>query len=89
MKTVTRTYKVYGLDGHRQSESFNHSYKWDFSENNNTRILEVFNSDKTGTNDYTIIKITRNTASECEDELDGQITDGIFENCRVGKIEEI
>ena len=30
-----------------------------------------------------------NTAEECEEELNGQIVDGLFENYKVGKIEEI
>lgn len=86
---VTKSYKVYGFLGHRQRESFNKSYKWDFSEDDNVRIIEVENSDKTGTNDYTIVRITRNTDEECEAELNGQISDGIFENSNVGDIEEI
>ena len=86
---VTKSYKVYGFLGHRQRESFFESYKWDFSEDDNVRIIEVENSDKTGTNDYTIVRITRNTAEECEAELNGQISDGIFENSNVGDIEEI
>ena len=86
---VTKLWKVYGFLGHRQRESFNKSYKWDFSEDDNVRIIEVENSDKTGTNDYTIVRITRNTAEECEAELNGQISDGIFENSNVGDIEEI
>ena len=86
---VTKSYKVYGFLGHRQRESFNKSYKLDFSEDDNVRIIEVENSDKTGTNDYTIVRITRNTAEECEAELNGQISDGIFENSNVGDIEEI
>lgn len=86
---VTKSWKVYGFLGHRQRESFNKSYKWDFSEDDNVRIIEVENSDKTGTNDYTIVRITRNTAEECEAELNGQISDGIFENSNVGDIEEI
>ena len=67
---ITRAWKVNGVLGHRQRESFNKSYKWDFSEGDNVRI-------------------TRNTSEECEAELNGQITDGIFENSRVGFIEEI
>ena len=86
---VTKSWKVYGFLGHRQRESFNKSYKWDFSEDDNVRIIDVENSDKTGTNDYTIVRITRNTAEECEAELNGQISDGIFENSNVGDIEEI
>lgn len=86
---TTRTWKVYGLSGHRQRESFGDSYRWDFSTPDSVRIIEVLNADKTGTNDYSIISITRNTAEECELELDGQISDGIFENSRVGRIVEV
>lgn len=86
---ITRTWKVYGAEGHRQRESFNKSYKYDFSKENDVRIIEVENSDKTGTNNYSVVKITRNTSEECQDELDGQISDGIFENSRVGIVEEI
>ena len=86
---VTKSYKVYGVDGHRQRESFNDSYKYDFSEDDEIRIIEVENSDRTGTNDYSIVHITRNTIEECEEEFSGQLSDGIFENSRVGKIEEL
>lgn len=86
---VTKTWKIYGMDGHRQRESFNKSRKYDFSENGKVRMLEVKNSDKTGTNEYSIIRITRNTPEECEKELEGQLSDGIFENSRVGKVIEI
>ena len=44
---VTRAWKVYGTEGHRQRESFFPSYQYDFSnEQNGTRIIEVDNSDK-------------------------------------------
>lgn len=86
---VTRAWKVYGMGGHRQRESFNESYAYDWTEGESIRKIEVENSDKTGTNEYSIIRITRNTAEECERELDGQISDGIFENSRVGEIVEI
>lgn len=86
---VTKIWKVYGLDGHRQKQSFNNSFRYNFSEDNKTRIIEVMNSDRTGTNYYSIIKITRDTAEECERELKGQISDGVFENCRVGLVEEV
>lgn len=62
---ITKSWKIYGIfDGktrHHQRESFNDSYKYDFSKNDDVRVIEVLNSDKTGTNDYTILKITRNT----------------------------
>ena len=47
---VTKMYKIYGAEGHRQRESFNNSQRYDFSKNGKTRILEIFNQDKTGTN---------------------------------------
>ncbi len=87
---VTRSWKVYGAPGHRQGASFTKSERWDFSADwCGTRIIEAENADKTGTNEYTIFRVTRNTAKECADELDGQITDGYFENYRVGRVEEI
>lgn len=85
----TRTWKVYGADGHRQRESFNESYSYDFSTVHGLRKINVMNSDVTGTNNYTIVMITRDTFEECENELLGQISDGIFENSRVGAIDEI
>lgn len=86
----TRAWKVFGRDGHPQQESFAESHTYDFSdEYDGTRIISVLNADKTGSNDFSIIKITRNTRGECASELDGQLTDGIFENSDVGKVEEI
>lgn len=86
---VTKAWMVYGRLGHRQRESFNPSYEYDFSKNGKTRIIKVENSDITGTNEYSIIRITRDTAKECKEELQGQISDGVFENSRTGKIKEI
>lgn len=87
---VTRSWKVYGADGHRQRESFFESYTHDFSNTEDgVRIIEVENSDKTGTNEYSIIRITRNNADECEHEFFGQLYDGVFENSRHGRYEEI
>ena len=86
---TTRTWKVYGADGHRQRESFAPSHINEFTRNGERIVLEVENSDKTGTNEYSVVRITRNTAEECEQELWGQISDGTFENSRVGKVEEV
>lgn len=87
---ITRSWKVYGVDGHRQRASFGESVSWDWSnDQNGIRIFEADNFDKTGTHDYTIVRITRNTPEECEAELSGQLSDGFFENCRVGMIVEI
>lgn len=89
MATITRVWKIYGTVGHRQRMSFGESFVWDFSKDGDVRVLELQAADKTGTHDYVIFKITRNTAEECERELWGQITDGTFENSRVGNVEEI
>ena len=86
----TRSWKVYGLEGHRQRESFCDSYINDFSnEKDGVRIIEVLNHDKTGTHEYSIIRNTRNTEEECESDFWGQLSDGVFENSRIGKIVEI
>ncbi len=86
---ITRAWKVYGAPGHRQRESFMPSYKYDWSENGFPRIIEELNSDVTGTNSFSIIQITRHTAEECENEFWEQLSDGVFENCRTGNVEEI
>lgn len=90
---ITKMWKVYGAEGHRQRTSFWPSVRYDWTGKHErikgTRIFEAINSDKTGTNDYTIIKITRDTAEECDAELEGQISDGYFENSRTGKVIEI
>lgn len=87
--TVKRTWMVYGKDGHRQRESFRPSHHHDFSVGNIIRRINVMNADITGHYEYTVVEIERNTAEECERELMGQISDGIFENSAVGRIEEV
>lgn len=89
---VTRAWKVYGVAGHRQRESFRPSYVCSSDrprENGEAFALEVINGDITETNDYTILCITSETAKKCEEELDGQISDGVFENARTGDAVEI
>ena len=57
------------------------SVYWDWSnKQDGTRIMEVFCADLTGHPSYVIVRITRDTEKDCEDEIDGQITDGYFEN---------
>jgi hypothetical protein len=86
---VQKAWKVYGVDGHRQRISFEPSVSYDWSCDGCTRILTEINSDLTNTNDYTIVIITRDTAKECKAEFRGQLSDGLFENSRYGKIEEL
>ena len=85
---VTRAWEVYGADGHRQRESFSPSYVYDFSTDGRTRIIAVHNSDKTGTNAYSLVIITMDTAEDCEREFEGQLYDGIFENSAFGRVVE-
>lgn len=86
---TTRIWKIYGWDGHRQRMSFFESRSYDFSTAEKVRKIEVEAADKTGTNDYVVVKVTRDTAEECLDELNGQLDDGIFEDSRYGKVEEV
>jgi len=88
MTTITRAWRVYGKEGHRQRISFHPSVRYDWSKGDRTRIVEIQGSDVTGTNDYARVIITRNTAEECEQELEGQLYDGIFEDSRFGRVEE-
>lgn len=87
--SVTRTWKVWGMDGHRQRTSFMPSMSWNQSKGDDINIVDIQCADKTGTNDYVIITITRNTAELCERDLWAQVSDGVFENSRIGKVEEI
>lgn len=83
---VTRRFRVYGLDGHRQRASFGKSerlYPWDHLSE-----ITCLCSDRTGTTEYVELIIT-GPEWYISRELLGQISDGIFENCRVGKVTEI
>lgn len=87
---ITRAWKVYGKEGHKQRESFNPSCVYDFTnDKDGVRIVAVHNSDKTGTNDYSVLITTNTDFDECELEMKAQISDGIFENSAVGKVEEL
>ena len=87
MKTIIgccKVYHVYGEYGHRQRESFGESYELLHDESKT--MICVRNSDITGTNDYTEIEIIAKNEKECDEILDAQLTDGIFEDCRTGKV---
>ena len=81
---VTRIWKVYRIGGHRQRESFMKSHTYNFTKGNNVRVISVANADLTGTHEYSVVTITCSTAELCQKELDGQLSDGIFENSRTG-----
>lgn len=88
METIK--FRIYGRDGHRQKLSFEPSRLYDFSsEETGTRIIEFFNSDRTGTNEYVDIAITCDTAEKAFLELEGQLSDGFFENVNWGHVAEI
>lgn len=86
---VTRTWKVYGAEDHSKRQSFGESVCLDWSTPGNLRIFEADCADKTGTDEYVLVRITRNTYDQCQDELDGQLSDGFFENARYEDIEEV
>lgn len=79
-------WKVYGLEGHRQRESFSNSYVFTDWEGVETAVI---NADITGTNNYTVVIFKANTYEDCERALWGQLSDGIFENSRTGRVELI
>lgn len=81
---MTRTYKITG-----KNIGTGESVRYDWSEGIDARIVEVKRADQTESNDYVIVNITRNTAEECEAELNGQLSDGLFENEKVEKVEEL
>ena len=81
---VSVTFKVYGLPKHRQRESFYPSERQDFSAADNVRVLDIFNSDRTGTNEYNVLRITRETREECFEEFEAQVSDGLYENSNWG-----
>lgn len=86
---MTKKYRIYGAAGHRQAISFGQSFYWDFSTEGNKRILSCDCADRTGSNDFVDLTITCNTEIDCAKELDGQLSDGIFENCSFGDVVEI
>lgn len=79
-----KVWRVYGRPGHRQRESFAASAL--YTNGCSDSIISVYNYDRTGTHEYTLIGIAAPTASDCNMELDGQLSDGIFENSRTGRV---
>ena len=49
---VTRVWKVYGANGHRQRASFAPSATYDWSSEGDVRKVALENADMTGTNEY-------------------------------------
>ena len=82
------TYRVYGMDGHRQRVSFFPSQS--FVTYDGVEV-SIRNCDITGTNDYSEVEIITpdNHFRDCYGELMAQISDGIFEDSRTGEIVEL
>lgn len=83
---MIKMYKVHGAAGHRQRESFSPSYKVTTFSN---VTISVINSDVTGTNKYSVMKLEGDNEAQLEDEFEGQLSDGVFENSAYGITEEI
>ena len=82
--------KVYGQEGHRQRASFGHSSFYDFGKKGFlTRRVNVLKEDINKTNDYAIMICDCDTRRDACLEASGQLSDGAFENCRVGKCETV
>ena len=77
MNTVTRVWSFITGDYYEDE-----CYDW--STATSVRIVSVKKY-----HDRLIMRVTRNTAKECEEEFRGQVSDGWFENDRVSCIEEI
>ena len=81
-----KEWKVYGADGHRQRESFADSFS--LKTMSGARII-ICNSDMTGTHEYTNVIVLDKNEKLCDEVFEAQLTDGIFENSRTGKIEVV
>ena len=84
MRGFRKEWNVYGADGHRQRESFADSFS--FNTINGACIM-IRNYDMTGTHEYTKVIVLAKNEKSCDEEFEAQLTDGVFENSRTGKIE--
>lgn len=80
---VNVRYRVFGRDGHRQRVSFGKSYSFTTFEDVD---IKCFCEDKTGSNDYVDVVITAKDYKTAFDQMEKQLSDGIFENSRYGKV---
>lgn len=81
---IRTTFRVFGKDGHRQRASFGESFEFD-TFGGDTHI-ECVCEDRTLTNRFVEVIITADSFKRCVNELNAQLSDGIFESCAVGKI---
>ena len=78
------TFRVFGKDGHRQRASFGKSFE--FSTFGGDTHIECVCKDRTLTNKFVDVMITADSFKRCVNELNVQLSDGIFESCAVGEI---
>ncbi len=85
---MTMNYRIYGMTGHRMKASFGKSTDHDFSNGAYARPVKIHvaREDETGTNDYVDVTITAPDEKTIIHELWAQIDDGLFEDCRCGKV---
>lgn len=82
-----KIYKVAGIEGHRQRVAFQPTCHYDFTATRGYPCkVDLFTADTTGAYDYVLVRIACDTEPHCDDEFSGQLSDGIFENSRIGKI---
>ena len=81
---VRVTFRVFGKDGHRQRVSFGDSFE--FGTFGGDVHIKCLCGDRTLTNEFVDLIITADSFKRCADELNAQLSDGIFESCAVGKI---
>ena len=85
---VTRTWKVWCPEYAKKMKAPIH-YDWsegDYSDGT-ARIIDIAKTEES--EDLVIVKITRSTAEACEKEINAQIDDGIWEDCRAHIVKEI
>lgn len=81
---ITKTYKLVGIKPapHMNPETRMESFSYDWSTPSEIRKLEF-----EATEDGGYLRITRSTKTECDDELEGQLSDGLFENWSIEHID--
>ena len=81
---VRVTFRVFGKDGHRQCASFGDSFE--FCTIGGSAHIKCLCEDCTLTNKFVDVIITADSYKRCANELNAQLSEGIFESCAVGKI---
>ena len=81
---VRVTFRVFGKAGHRQRASFGKSFE--FGMLGGSAHIECVCEDRTLTNEFVDVIVTADSFRRCANELNAQLSDGIFESCAVGKI---